>query len=77
MCWGVAFILIPPNIVKLYHSFIFTYPEKFMCLAWVVKKVEFVVAPFVGDPLILVLPNFVKFYLFFMYTYLNIFMCPA
>ena len=34
-------ILVPPSFVNCYLFFMFAYPENFMCLAWVVKKLEF------------------------------------
>ena len=36
-----SFILVLPNFAKFYLFFIFAYPENFMCLARVVKNLEF------------------------------------
>ena len=38
---GDPFILASPIFFKFFHFFVFAYPKNFMCLAWVVKKLEF------------------------------------
>ena len=73
---GDPFILVLPNFVKFYLIFVFAYPKNFMCLARVVKKLEFWRPCLRGTP-ILIYPNFVKFYLFFISANPKNYMCLA
>ena len=67
------FLLVRPNFVKFDLFFISAYPENFMCLAWVVKKLKFWRPRLRGTPHF----DMPKFYLFFIFANPKTFMCLA
>ena len=60
--------MVPPNFVKLYLFFMFANPENFMCLARVVKNLEFW-QPRLGELICFGIPKLCQI-LFFVYIYL-------
>ena len=62
-----ASILVPPNFVKFYLFFIFTYLKNFRCLASQKKKLNLGELVW-GKPNIVAIPIFVVFYITFMPT---------